>query len=67
MSDGQQPFHCRHGRTLAGPCTACQLEVDEGAQAFEADVLAGVYNARGYTEREWIAAGYPRATWRTAA
>jgi len=62
-----KPFTCAHGRTLAKPCDACAVFVNAGVREFWRLVKAGVLNSKGYTEREWIASGRSRETWRTAA
>lgn len=59
-------FGSRWGAQGCGPCEHCQQVAAEGERAFERAVFFGEYNRRGYTETEWIRAGYPRATWRDA-
>ena len=65
---------CAHGRpwpvdpTCSGPdhCRGCHKAVEAACLEFARDVFFGRYNWRGYTEREWVAAGYRRDEWRAA-
>jgi hypothetical protein len=47
-------------------CDGCRAEGERLRASFAADVAAGVYNALGYTAREWKATGYPPAAWASA-
>lgn len=64
--DRQRPGTCRHGTPIATACRSCARQLDADCRAFERDVFFGKYNWRGYTEREWIAAGRSRESWRSA-
>lgn len=55
---------CRHRVSLFKKCRGCQAEADRLQIAFERDVFLGTFNARGFTEREWINAGHTKASWR---
>jgi hypothetical protein len=63
-----KPGCCRHNHPIVGrgPCRACERQLDRDCVEFQRDVFFGIYNAKGYTEKEWIAAGRPRETWRAA-
>lgn len=49
-----------------GPCARCHAASAAHSRAFDRAVFFGDYNRRGYTEAEWMRAGYPRDTWRDA-
>lgn len=61
---------CRHGIDVLdaarGLCPGCRSEVEAGCQRFDQLVAEGVYNVRGFTKREWIAAGYKAEHWQAA-
>lgn len=62
---------CSFGETGEGwdgphHCAKCNEWMEEGCREFDAAVARGEYNRRGYTRREWKAAGYDDAAWASA-